>query len=397
MPTELSQAERKLVGVARALAASPRLLCLDEPAAGLDAVESEVLGRHLREIVDRGTSMLLVDHDMGLVLSISDYVVVLEFGTVIARRQAGRRPHRSERDHRVPRQRRSRSHRRARRREARERIVSAALEIEGLTAGYDGAAVIRNVDLTVDGGEVVALLGANGAGKTTTLRVISGVVKPMAGRVSLDGDDLASLSRERPRSPRNRARARGTGIFFGLSVAEHFRLGHRGEQLDTALAYEYFPKLEALQQPSRRPALGRRAADARHRPGARPSSPPAAARRALARARPGDRREPAADRSRLRPRVGLRGAPRRAARSSRARGGRPRLRPLARRDRPAQARRRAPARPATCSSRATWESTRTLREAGGSARARSSRLRRAPPASCPVRTTFAPSRRTGRG
>jgi branched-chain amino acid transport system ATP-binding protein len=84
MPTEVSQAHRKLVGVARALAASPRLLCLDEPAAGLDTLESEALGRHLREIVDRGTTMLLVDHDMGLVLSISDYVVVLEFGQVIA-------------------------------------------------------------------------------------------------------------------------------------------------------------------------------------------------------------------------------------------------------------------------------------------------------------------------
>ena len=84
MPSELSQGDRKLVGVARALAAKPRLLCLDEPAAGLDSVESEALGRHLREIVDRGTAMLLVDHDMGLVLSISDYVVVLEFGEVIA-------------------------------------------------------------------------------------------------------------------------------------------------------------------------------------------------------------------------------------------------------------------------------------------------------------------------
>ena len=84
VPSELSQGERKLVGVARAYAATPRLLCLDEPAAGLDALESEALGRHLREIVDRGTAMLLVDHDMGLVLSISDYVVVLEFGKVIA-------------------------------------------------------------------------------------------------------------------------------------------------------------------------------------------------------------------------------------------------------------------------------------------------------------------------
>jgi branched-chain amino acid transport system ATP-binding protein len=84
MPSELSQGDRKLVGVARAYAARPRVLCLDEPAAGLDTVESEALGRHLREIVDRGTAMLLVDHDMGLVLSISDYVVVLEFGEVIA-------------------------------------------------------------------------------------------------------------------------------------------------------------------------------------------------------------------------------------------------------------------------------------------------------------------------
>ena len=84
MPSELSQADRKLVGVARALAAEPRLLCLDEPAAGLDTLESETLGRHLREIADRGTATMLVDHDMGLVLSISDYVVVLEFGEVIA-------------------------------------------------------------------------------------------------------------------------------------------------------------------------------------------------------------------------------------------------------------------------------------------------------------------------
>jgi branched-chain amino acid transport system ATP-binding protein len=84
MPSELSQGDRKLVGVARAYAATPRLLCLDEPAAGLDTIESEGLGRHLREIADRGMATLLVDHDMGLVLSISDYVVVLEFGKVIA-------------------------------------------------------------------------------------------------------------------------------------------------------------------------------------------------------------------------------------------------------------------------------------------------------------------------
>jgi branched-chain amino acid transport system ATP-binding protein len=84
MPSDLSQGQRKLVGVARALAARPRVLCLDEPAAGLDSHESEELGRRLKEVANAGQATLLVDHDMGLVLSISDYVVVLEFGKVIA-------------------------------------------------------------------------------------------------------------------------------------------------------------------------------------------------------------------------------------------------------------------------------------------------------------------------
>jgi branched-chain amino acid transport system ATP-binding protein len=85
LPSELSQGQRKLVGIARALVAKPRLVCLDEPAAGLDTHESEELGRRLRLLADGGLATLLVDHDMGLVLGICDEVVVLEFGRVIAR------------------------------------------------------------------------------------------------------------------------------------------------------------------------------------------------------------------------------------------------------------------------------------------------------------------------
>ena len=76
---------RKLVGVARALAARPRLVLMDEPAAGLDTDESDELGRHLRALPDAGVTVLLVDHDMGLVLGVCDDVVVLDFGQVIAR------------------------------------------------------------------------------------------------------------------------------------------------------------------------------------------------------------------------------------------------------------------------------------------------------------------------
>ena len=237
-----------------------------------------------------------------------------------------------------------------------------ALAIEGLTAGYDQAAVIRDVDMTVDAGEVVALLGANGAGKTTTLRVISGIVKPIGGRVTLDGEDLASLS------PSARARLpiahvpEGRGIFFGLTVAEHFRLGHRGEQLDAELAYEYFPKLEALRQ--RRAGLlsgGEQQMLAIGRALARHPRFLLLDELSLGLA-PVIVESLLPDRSRLRPRVGLRRAPRRAARSPCTRGGRPRLRPLARRDRPAQGGRASFGATAICSSPATWESVRTSRE-----------------------------------
>jgi branched-chain amino acid transport system ATP-binding protein len=84
MPWELTQAERKRAGIGRALVARPRLLLLDEPAAGLDARQSQELGAMLPGIARTGTAVLLVDHDMGLVLSVCDRVVVLDSGAVIA-------------------------------------------------------------------------------------------------------------------------------------------------------------------------------------------------------------------------------------------------------------------------------------------------------------------------
>ena len=84
LPRELPLGHRKLVGVARALALGPRLVLLDEPAAGLDSDESTQLGEHLRAVAGDGVTVLLVDHDMGLVLGICDRVTVLDFGRVLA-------------------------------------------------------------------------------------------------------------------------------------------------------------------------------------------------------------------------------------------------------------------------------------------------------------------------
>ena len=130
---------------------------------------------------------------------------------------------------------------------------TVTLELDGLSAGYDRAPVVRDLTLTVSSGEVVALLGANGAGKTTTLRAISGLLRPMAGSIRLDGDDLAGVS------PTARVR-RGIvhvphdrGIFYGLTVAEHFRLDGITGPADQEAAFEHFPALRELR--SRRAGL----------------------------------------------------------------------------------------------------------------------------------------------
>jgi branched-chain amino acid transport system ATP-binding protein len=120
------------------------------------------------------------------------------------------------------------------------------LAIEGLTAGYEDAPVVRGLDLKVDEGEVVALLGANGAGKTTTLRAISGLIGPMEGSIEYQGRDLAGTSISGRAKLGIAHVPESRGVFFGLTVAEHFRLGHRGEQLDDEAAYRYFPALAEL-------------------------------------------------------------------------------------------------------------------------------------------------------
>jgi ABC-type branched-subunit amino acid transport system ATPase component len=125
-------------------------------------------------------------------------------------------------------------------------VSDAVLSIERLTAGYEEAPVLRGLDLRVGEGEVAALLGANGAGKTTTLRAISGIVHPMEGSIEFAGRNLARLSIS-ARAKLGIAHVPETrGVFFGLTVAEHFRLGHRGERLDAEAAYRYFPALVEL-------------------------------------------------------------------------------------------------------------------------------------------------------
>jgi branched-chain amino acid transport system ATP-binding protein len=87
--SSLAYGDQRRLEIARALAAEPTLLLLDEPAAGMNPTETDALVKLLHDVRDRGVTLLLIEHDMNLVMSISDRITVLNFGTHIAEGAAG--------------------------------------------------------------------------------------------------------------------------------------------------------------------------------------------------------------------------------------------------------------------------------------------------------------------
>ena len=126
------------------------------------------------------------------------------------------------------------------------------LEIRGLTVGYGGDPVLRDFDLHLDEGEVLAVLGANGAGKSTLLRTISGVLQPTAGTVRLDGEDIAGRRPDRLLRTGIAHVLEGRRILSSLTVEENLLLGAigRGPEVGERLGemYEIFEDLKRLRK-----------------------------------------------------------------------------------------------------------------------------------------------------
>jgi branched-chain amino acid transport system ATP-binding protein len=130
--------------------------------------------------------------------------------------------------------------------ETRKALTGNLLEVTGLRAGYGGIEVIRDIDLHVAQGEVVACIGANGAGKTTTLRAISGMIRPTKGKVVFDGHDIFG------KPAQNIVRLgmvhipQGRGLFPRLTVEDTLRLASYSGQTSFGYdeAFEAFPVLK---------------------------------------------------------------------------------------------------------------------------------------------------------
>jgi len=243
---DLPHVDRRLVEIARALALRPGVLLLDEPAAGLSEAEKKALAKLIRRIADHGLAVVLVEHDMGMVMGISDSIVVLDAGRPIA---AGT-PEEVRADPAV-----IEAYLGSGEIEARPRGApwsasgDAVLDVAGLVAGYGAAPVLKEVDLCVRRGEMVGLLGANGAGKSTTMRAITGLLRPVEGHVRLEGEEIGQRAAHEIARDGLALVPEGRQVFSELSVRDNIRLGalRRGagdHDTEIAALLERFPRLK---------------------------------------------------------------------------------------------------------------------------------------------------------
>lgn len=222
LAADLPHVDRRLVEVARALATDPDALLLDEPAAGLSHEDKTRLGELLRRIADAGVAVLLVEHDMALVMGISDHVVVLDAGQRLAlgspaEVQANVSVQKAYLGEQIDNGAAPRS--------AGTQDRPEMLGVGQLVAGYGAEPVLHGIDLQVRRGEVVALLGANGAGKSTLMKALAGLHRPITGGIHLEGRELKNMEAEQVVAQGVVLVPEGRQVFPELSVLDNIRLG----------------------------------------------------------------------------------------------------------------------------------------------------------------------------
>ena len=251
--SELSYGTLRLLELACMLALRPALLLLDEPSSGISQKETEELGPLLRDIKERmGATILIIEHDMPLVMGLSDWMYCLDAGQNLADGP----PATMQRDAAVieaylgtttEQKKVAATARKSRARTKVKKDEEVLLELEGVDVFYERVQVLYDVNLRVNRGERIALLGTNGAGKSTILKAASGLLQPAAGTIRWKGEDTSAVPAERLVRMGLGHVPGGRGLFPTLTVEENLRLGgyiyddaaRVNEEMDRAI--RYFP------------------------------------------------------------------------------------------------------------------------------------------------------------
>ena len=243
--TVLNYADRRRVEIARAMTLRPDLLLLDEPAAGMNPAEVEQISRQIKELRDSGYTIILVEHQMPVVMGVSDRLIVVNKGQVLAQG--------------TPRE-----------MQAHPEVIAAylgvqeeceitpkpslvvetpLLSLKGVEAGYGPIKVLKGLDIDVYAGEIVCLLGANAAGKSTTIKTILGNVRASAGTIEFHGHRIEGWPTGRIVAHGVALVPEGRRIFPLLTVLDNLKMGgftvRDAAVIDRGieLAFEQFPIL----------------------------------------------------------------------------------------------------------------------------------------------------------
>ena len=219
--TVLNYADRRRVEIARAMTLRPDLLLLDEPAAGMNHSEVSEITRQIKELRDSGYTIILVEHQMPVVMGVSDRVVVVNKGQVLAQG--------TPQEMRVH-----------------PEVIAAylgvqeecevlpklslvknrpLLSLKGVEAGYGPIKVLKGLDIDVYEGEIVCLLGANAAGKSTTIKTILGNVRAGAGTIEFKGERIEGWPTGRIVAHGVALVPEGRRIFPDLTVLDNLKMG----------------------------------------------------------------------------------------------------------------------------------------------------------------------------